>query len=156
MNSSASGTETLVLGAVAYDPKVVTIWEGFKAYFARRDLPFDYVLYSNYERQVESHLAGHFHVAWNSPLAWVRTRRLADARGLKVEAVAMRDTDRDLTSVVVVRNESGVGSIEDLRGRRVAVGAVDSPQATLLPLSHLRARGLVPGADFEVVYHDLL
>jgi ABC-type phosphate/phosphonate transport system substrate-binding protein len=57
---------------------------------------------------------------------------------------------------LVVRNDSGVGSVEDLRGRRVAVGAIDSPQATLLPLSHLRARGLVPGADFEVVYHDLL
>src|ERR687894_1238772 len=113
-------SHTLLMGAVAYDPKVVTIWEGFKAYFTRRGLPFDYVLFSNYERQVESHLAGHFHIAWNSPLAWVRTRRLASARGMKVEAIAMRDTDRDLTSVVVVRNDSGVGSIADLRGKRVA------------------------------------
>jgi phosphonate transport system substrate-binding protein len=151
-----SDSETLLLGAVAYDPKVVTIWEGFKEYFFRRGLPFDYVLYSNYERQVESHLAGHLHVAWNSPLAWVRTRRLAAARGSEVEAIVMRDTDRDLTSVVVVRNDSGVGSVEDLRGKRVAVGALDSPQATLLPLSHLRAQGLAPGEEFEVVYHDLL
>ena len=65
-------TKPFLLGAVAYDPKVVTIWEGFKAYFIKHDLPFDYVLYSNYEHQVEAHLAGHFHVAWNSPLAWVR------------------------------------------------------------------------------------
>ncbi|HEY9404495.1 MAG TPA: PhnD/SsuA/transferrin family substrate-binding protein [Pyrinomonadaceae bacterium] len=151
-----SDSDTLILGAVAYDPKVVTIWEGFKVYFSRHGLDFDYVLFSNYERQVESHLAGHFHVAWNSPLAWVRARRLALARGIKVEAVVMRDTDRDLTSVVVVRNDSGVGSVKDLRGKRVAVGALDSPQATLLPLSHLRAQGLVPGTDFEVVYHDLL
>jgi len=151
-----SDSDTLLLGAVAYDPKVVTIWEGFKAYFSRRGLRFDYVLYSNYERQVESHLSGHFHVAWNSPLAWVRTRRLAAARGLNVEAVAMRDTDQDLTSVVVVRNDSGFSSVADLRGGRVAVGALDSPQATLLPLSHLRAQGLAPGEDFEVVYHDLL
>jgi len=144
------------MGAVAYDPKVVTIWEGFKEYFFRRGLAFDYVLYSNYERQVESHLAGHFHVAWNSPLAWVRTRRLAAARGRKVEAVAMRDTDRDLTSVVVVRNDSGIQSVADLRGKKVAVGAIDSPQATLLPLSHLRAQGLAPRKDFEVFYNDLL
>lgn len=151
-----SESDTLLLGAVAYDPKVVTIWEGFKDYFSHRGLGFDYVLFSNYERQVESHLAGHFHVAWNSPLAWIRTRRLAAARGMKVEALAMRDTDRDLTSVLVVRNDSGVQSVEDLRGRRVAVGAIDSPQATLLTLSHLRAQGLAPGEDFEVVYHDLL
>src|SRR3954468_10038483 len=113
-----SDSETLLLGAVAYDAKVVTIWEGFKAYFSRRGLGFDYVLFSNYERQVESHLAGHFHVAWNSPLAWVRTRRLAQSRGVKVGAIAMRDTDRDLTSVVVVKNDSGVGSVADLRGKR--------------------------------------
>jgi ABC-type phosphate/phosphonate transport system substrate-binding protein len=149
-------SHTLLLGAVAYDPKVVTIWEGFKAYFERRGLPFDYVLFSNYERQVESHLAGQFHVAWNSPLAWVRARRLAGARGQKVEAVAMRDTDQDLTSVIVVRSDSGVESVADLRGKRVAVGALDSPQATLLPLSHLRAQGLSPDEDFEVVYNDLL
>ena len=151
-----SDTDTLLLGAVAYDPKVVTIWEGFKGYFTRRGLPFDFLLFSNYERQVESHLAGHFHVAWNSPLAWVRTRRLAAARGQKVEAVVMRDTDQDLTSVIVVRGDSGIKSVADLRGKRVAVGALDSPQATLLPLSHLRAQGLVPGEDFEVTYNDLL
>ena len=52
----------LLLGAVAYDPKVVTIWEGFKVWFAEQGLDFDYVLYSNYERQVESHFAGHFDV----------------------------------------------------------------------------------------------
>ena len=37
-------TETLIMGAVAYAPKVVTIWEGFKAYFAERGLAFDYLL----------------------------------------------------------------------------------------------------------------
>jgi phosphonate transport system substrate-binding protein len=151
-----TNSNTLLLGAVAYDPKVVTIWEGFKAYFARHDLSFDYILYSNYERQVESHLKGDFHVAWNSPLAWVRTVRLANSRGQEVEALAMRDTDKDLTSVIVVRSDSAIQSVADLRDKKVAVGAVDSPQATLIPLSHLRSQGLMPGADFEVMHHDLL
>ena len=129
----------LLLGAVAYDPKVVTIWEGFKAYFARHDLLMDYVLYSNYECQVEALLAGHIHVAWNSPLAWVRARRLAHVKGETVQAIAMRDTDRDLHSVVVVREDAPIRTIDDLKGRVVAVGAIDSPQATLLPLAHLHA-----------------
>ncbi len=63
----------LLLGAVAYDPKVVTIWDGFQQYFAERGLPFDYILYTNYERQVEAHFSGHIHVAWNSPLAWLQS-----------------------------------------------------------------------------------
>jgi ABC-type phosphate/phosphonate transport system substrate-binding protein len=149
-------SEILLLGAVAYDPKVVTIWEGFKTYFARQDLPFDYILYSNYERQVEAHLKGDVHVAWNSPLAWVRTRRLAGSLGQDVRALAMRDTDQDLTSVIIVRSDSGIQSVADLRNKKVAVGAIDSPQATLLPLSHLRAQGLTPGEDFHVMRNDLL
>jgi ABC-type phosphate/phosphonate transport system substrate-binding protein len=127
-------TGTLTLGAVAYDPKVVTIWDGFRRWLNDRGLPFDYVLYSNYERQVEELADGRIDVAWNSPLAWVRTRRLAPA----ARAVVMRDTDRDLTSVVVVRADSPVADVPALAGRVVATGAVDSPQATLLPLSLLR------------------
>lgn len=148
--------ETCILGAVAYDPKVVTIWEGFKAFFARHDFAFDYVLYSNYEAQVEAHLAGHMDVAWNSPLAWVRAQRLAAAAGRKAHAVAMRDTDQDLTSVVVVRADSGIQTVADLKGKTVGVGAIDSPQATLIPLSHLRAQGLFPHADFTVRRFDVL
>lgn len=151
-----TNSDVLILGAVAYDPKVVTIWEGFKGYFARHGLSFDYILYSNYERQVEAHLNGDFHVAWNSPLAWVRTVRIARSRGQEVKALAMRDTDQDLTSVIVVRTDSGIQSVADLKGKRVAVGAVDSPQATLLPLSHLLSQGLIPGDDFEVKYNDQL
>lgn len=147
--------ETLVLGAVAYDPKVVTIWTGFREWFIRQGFPFDYVLYSHYERQVEELLDGRIHVAWNSPLAWVRARRLARSRGADVTALAMRDTDRDLTSVIVVRTESPIQSLPDLRGKTVGVGAVDSPQATLLPLAHIRAAGLGPGRDFDVRRFDV-
>jgi hypothetical protein len=60
-------TRPFTLGAVAYDPKVVTIWEGFKDWFAARDFAFDYVLYSSYEAQTEAHLAGHVDVTWDSP-----------------------------------------------------------------------------------------
>ena len=69
-----------ILGAVAYDPKVVTIWEGFKEYFLQNGLPFDFVLYSTYEAQVEAHLGGQLHTAWNSPLAHVETERVGKAR----------------------------------------------------------------------------
>jgi phosphonate transport system substrate-binding protein len=143
---------TLLLGAVAYDAKVVPIWDGFLAWFAKRGLAFDYVLYSNYEHQVDAHLRGDFHVAWNSPLAWIQAERLAKKRGIKAEAIAMRDTDRDLKSVVLVREDSPVKSLADLRGKRVGVGAADSPQATLIPLLSFADADV----DVEVVRHDVL
>lgn len=149
-------SNTLVMGAVAYAPKVVTIWEGFKAWFAERGLAFDYVLYSNYERQVEAQFAGEIHVAWNSPLAWVRAERMARARGLTVSAVAMRDTDQDLSSVLVVRSRDGAADLADLAGRSVGFGAIDSPQATLIPLDHLRQAGLIAGRDYTARRFDVL
>ena len=145
----------VLLGAVAYDQKVVTIWDGFRAWLRSSGLDFDYVLYSNYERQVRDLVDGRIDVAWNSPLAWVRARRLAAARGVTLTPVTMRDTDCDLRSVIVVRADSPVTSVADLAGRVVATGAVDSPQATLLPLSLLRSAGLVPGADVAVRRFDV-
>jgi len=144
--------KTLLMAAVAYDPKVVTIWEGFKAWFAEHQLDFDYVLYSNYERQVEAHLAGHFHVAWNSPLAWLQAEKL----GRRAEAIAMRDTDRDLTSLVVVRKDSPFQSLADLDGKVIGTGAADSPQATLIPLLHLAEAGLDPESRVTVRRFDTL
>ncbi len=152
----AADSRDLILGAVAYDPKVVTIWDGFQQWFRERGLPFDYVLFTSYERQVEAHFDGLVDVCWNSPLAWIESEKLAGMRNREAHAIAMRDTDRDLTSLIVVSATSDVKEIGDLRGRRVAVGAKDSPQATLLPLLHLAEQGLEPGIDFEVIHQDVL
>ena len=146
----------LMLGAVAYCPNVVTIWEGFKVWFAKNDLDFDMILYSNYEAQVEGQFAGHVDIAWNSPLAWVQVERVARQRGMRAEAIAMRDTDQDLTSVIVVREDSDIHSFEDLKGKTVGVGAKDSPQATLIPLNHLAGAGLQSNQDFKVLPFDRL
>lgn len=149
---SATRPRPLVLGAVATDPRVVTVWETFQSYFIQRGLPFEYVLYSSYEQQVLSHFDGHCHVVLNSPLAWIEVERLAVTRGRKASAVAMRDSDRDLCSVIVARRGGGIASIGDLKGKRIAVGAKDSPQATLIPLELIAQAGLEPGKDIEVIY----
>jgi ABC-type phosphate/phosphonate transport system substrate-binding protein len=94
-------------------------------------------------------------VAWNSPLAWLQTERVAALLGRRAEAICMRDTDRDLRSIILVR-AGGVETVEGLRGKIVAVGARDSPQATLIPLNHLAEQGLTPERDFHVRVFDVL
>jgi phosphonate transport system substrate-binding protein len=153
LSGSGATSRPLRVGAVAYDPKVVTIWEGFKAYFEKRGTPIDYVLYSTYDAQVEANLAGEIDVAWNSPLAWVKSQLVSHRR---CRAIAMRDTDRDLTTTILVRKDSNVTSLTDLKGKAIAVGASDSPQATLIPLSMLADAGVVPGEGCRVVYHEVM
>jgi hypothetical protein len=49
---------TIWVGAVAYDPKVVTIWEGMRRYFHdEAHLPVEVVLFQSYEAQVTALLA---------------------------------------------------------------------------------------------------
>jgi ABC-type phosphate/phosphonate transport system substrate-binding protein len=143
----------ILVGAVIYDPKVSIIWDIIKSFFAAEGCPIDCVFYTNYELQVAALVDRHIDIAWNSPLAWVD----AQARtGGRCRAVAMRDTDRDRISHLVVRGDEGVRTVADLRGRTVATGAIDSPQATLLPVEHLRRAGLIAGRDYHVQRHDLL
>ena len=130
---------TILLGAVAYDPKVVSIWEGIRDHFVEVGVPMDFALFSNYERQVESLLAGHIDVAWNTPLAHVRVRRRTEGKSL---SLGMRDSDRDFHARLIVRNGSGIHTPADLKGKRLAVGSRDSTQARILPLHFLRKQGV--------------
>ncbi len=143
----------ILIGAVVYDPKVVVVWDSIKGFFNSEGYPMDYVFYSNYELQVEALLAGHFHVAWNSPLAWVDAQRRTSGG---CRALAMRDTDRDRVTHLLVRRDGGIESIDDLRGKTVATGAKDSPQATLLPLHLLQNHGLRANEDFTLRRFDVM
>jgi ABC-type phosphate/phosphonate transport system substrate-binding protein len=143
----------LRIGAVAYDPKVVTIWEGFLPYFAKHGAEIDYVLYSNYDAQVDANLSGEVDIAWNSPLAWVKSQIVSKGKCL---AIAMRDSDRDLTTKIIVRANSPFSSLSDLKGKTIAVGASDSPQGTLIPLNRVAESGLDPFHDCKVLYHNVM
>jgi ABC-type phosphate/phosphonate transport system substrate-binding protein len=132
----------VTIGAVAYDPKVVTIWEGIRDHFTSAGLPADFALYSSYERQVEALLAGQVDIAWNTPLAHVRVRRRT---GETSRSLGMRDTDRDVRSKIIVRRDAGITAIGGLAGRTLAVGSRDSTQARILPLHFLGQAGVDVG-----------
>lgn len=137
----------LLIGSVAYTPAVVTIWEGIREYYADSPVDMDFVLFSNYGRQVDALLAGHIDLAWNTNLAWVRTVLQTDGR---CRALAQRDTDTVFQTVFVARPGSGLSGLESLRGRRLALGSQDSAQAAILPVHYLRDAGLGEG-DVELL-----
>jgi ABC-type phosphate/phosphonate transport system substrate-binding protein len=138
----------LIIGAVAYDPRVVPIWEGMRDYFRQAGVPIDYVLFSNYDRQVEALLSRQIDIGWNTNLAWLKVcRRTGD----HCRALAMRDVDADFKSIIVARTDSGIQSLADIRGKRLALGSADSGQAAILPLEYLREAGVDAEAECTVL-----
>lgn len=131
--------ETILLGAVAYDAKVVPIWEGIREHFIKQGVPMDFCLFSNYERQVESLLKGDVDIAWNTPLAHVRVQKRTEGKSL---SLGMRDSDRDFKGRVIVRKDAGIEKLKDLEGKTLAVGSKDSTQARILPLHFIKQEGV--------------
>jgi ABC-type phosphate/phosphonate transport system substrate-binding protein len=90
-------SRTIWVGAVAYDPKVVTIWEGMRKYFHdEAHLPVEVVLFQSYEAQVRALLASpgdplpRIDIAWNTNLAFLQADEWS---GHICRPIAMRDTD---------------------------------------------------------------
>jgi ABC-type phosphate/phosphonate transport system substrate-binding protein len=138
---------TVVVGAVAYHPRIVTIWERFRDYFAEAGVPTDYVLYSNYERLVDALLAGDVDIAWNTNTAYVAAEHRIEGDS---RLLGMRDVDADFRTVFVTRRGESFAELGDLAGTRVALGSRDSGHAAILPLHWLREAG----ADPELVRFD--
>jgi phosphonate transport system substrate-binding protein len=141
----------VVVGAVAYHPRIVTVWESFLEHFAERGITTDYVLYSNYERQVDALLAGDIDVAWNTNTAFVATEQRL---GGEVRILGMRDVDAEFATVIVTRRGEAFDDAGALAGRRLALGSRDSGHAAILPLHHLREQGLDAESACELVRFD--
>ena len=147
-------TKTLKVGAVIYDPKVTVIWDMIRQYIEDQDMDIliEPVFFDDYRHQIKALVAKEIDVAWNSPLA----NREAELRlGDKIKYGLMRDTDRDLHTVLVAKKGSGIQSVADVKGKKIAFGAIDSPQARLITIQFLREQGLEFGKDYEEVRYDI-
>jgi phosphonate transport system substrate-binding protein len=136
-----SGRSPVLVGAVAYHPRIVTIWERFRDYFGDAGVPTDYVLYSNYERLVEALLAGDVDIAWNTNTAYVAAEQRI---GGDAQLLGMRDVDAEFRTVLVTRRGETFRELDELEGRRIALGSRDSGHAAILPLHYLGEAGVRP------------
>lgn len=150
--------KTIWVGAVAYDPKVVTIWEGMRRYFHEEaHLPVEVVLFQSYEAQVLALLAPpgeavpRIDIAWNTNLAYLQADQWSD-HGCR--AVAMRDTDLGWMTKIVAVTGGPISTIADLKNRTLALGSRDSGHAAILPVYFLEQQGMREGRDYRTLRFD--
>ena len=159
---STAKAKPLVMGCVCYDPAVSDIWDGMKAYLNSDSagVPFDFVLFDTYEDQVRA-LMSHpdkrsssIDVAWNGPVAHVMCEQQQannDNGSTRLVSLGMRDVDRDVEAVVIVRQDAQMRDWKDLHGKRLVTGSRDSPQAHLVPLYILQQQAQIRFAQCHAV-----
>jgi phosphonate transport system substrate-binding protein len=151
-------SRTIWVGAVAYDPKVVTIWEGMRRYLHEEArLPVEVVLFQSYEAQVMALLAlpgdlvPRIDIGWNTNLAYLQA---AEWSGQRCRPIAMRDTDIGWTTKIVAVSGGPLATLADLKGRTLALGSRDSGHAAILPVHFLQSQGLVERKDYRTLRFD--
>jgi phosphonate transport system substrate-binding protein len=151
-------SEAIWLGAVAYDPKVVTIWEGMRRYFHEEaHLPLEVVLFQSYEAQVLALLAQvddavpRIDIAWNTNLAYLQADEWS---GHTCRAIAMRDSDLGWMTKIVAVTGGPVSTLADLKNRTLALGSRDSGHAAILPVHFLEQQGLREGREYRTLRFD--
>ncbi len=151
-------SETIWVGAVAYDPKVVTIWEGMRRYFHEEArLSVEIVLFQSYEAQVMALLGQptevlpRIDIAWNTNLAYLQADEWS---GHACRAIAMRDTDLGWMTKIVAVNGGPISTVADLRNRTLALGSRDSGHAAILPVYFLEQQGIREGSEYQTLRFD--
>jgi ABC-type phosphate/phosphonate transport system substrate-binding protein len=146
-------SRTIWVGAVAYDPKVVSIWEGMRRYFHEEaHVPVEVLLFQSYEAQVAALLAEpgdplpRIDIGWNTNLAYLQADTWSDMR---CRPIAMRDTDLGWMTKIVAVTGGPVTMLADLKNRTLALGSRDSGHAAILPVFFLQQEGLVEGKDYK-------
>jgi ABC-type phosphate/phosphonate transport system substrate-binding protein len=144
---------TIWVGAVAYDPKVVSIWEGMRRYFHEEaHLPVEVVLFLSYESQVSALLAEpgapRIDIAWNTNLAYLQ----ADAWSAhRCRPIAMRDSDVGWTTKIVAASGGRLAKLGDVRDNTLALGSRDSGHAAILPVYFLERDDLREGREYRTL-----
>ena len=139
---------TLVGSTAAQPTESVLIWDTIRAYFNREGMPVEYALFSTYNAMCGALLRGEIDIAWNAPMAHAQCLLASDGA---TRTLAMRDTDDDVSTVLLAKADSGITTPNDLRGRRVALGIEVSTELRLVPVHGLRAVGVDLERDCEIV-----
>ena len=119
-------------------------FQGIEAHFKRLGIDLEWVLYSDDVAVVDAFVAGEIDMAWNGPLNYVRIKQQLEE---PCRVIAMRDVDFDFVTHFVTQPGSEIVTVEDLMGKRFALGSRGSVEAGLLAHYFLKQSGINPKAD---------
>lgn len=103
---------------------------------------------NDYPAAVEALVNKRVDLVWLGGFTYVQASRRS---GGKIVPLAQREEDTRFQSVFIAKTDSGIKSLNDLRGKQVSFGSASSTSGHLMPRSFLLQAGIEPERDFRRV-----
>jgi len=120
----------------------------FDALTRATGLEFEVRVGQSYSAVIEGMCAGHADIAWFGPVSYLEARDRGCAELLGIEE---RGGSTHYYAGLFVLASSGIKSVEQLSGRRLALGSSHSASAFAYPLAILRDAGVDPLTDITAL-----
>jgi len=116
----------------------------FSAIGQATGLAFDIKVGQSYSAVVEAMCNGAADIAWYGPASYLQARGRGCAELL---ALAVRKGESVYYSGIFARADSGINGIADLKGKRIALGDVNSTSSFNVPVAMMLTAGVNPARD---------
>jgi phosphonate transport system substrate-binding protein len=116
----------------------------FSAIGQSTDLHFDIKVGQSYGTVVEAMCSGAADIAWYGPASYLQAKGRGCAELL---ALAVRHGESVYYSGIFARTDAGINTIADLKGKKIALGDVNSTSSFNVPVAMMMAAGVNPARD---------
>jgi phosphonate transport system substrate-binding protein len=148
--ASSGAVPTLRLSAIPEEvaPQMERRFGPLVAYLERTlGIPVQYLPVPDYAAAVERFARREIDIVYYGGFTFVQARR----RTRDAIPLVQREGDAQFRSHFITRSDSGIHSLADLKGKRLAFGSVSSTSGHLMPRFYLKSAGIDPERDLKEV-----
>lgn len=120
----------------------------FNAISQATGLKFDLKVGQSYGAVVEAMCSGAADIAWFGAVSYLQARGRNCAELL---ALAVRNNESVYYSGVFARNDAGINTLQELKGKKMALGDVNSTSSFNVPVAMLMKAGITPAKDLSTL-----
>jgi len=151
---NTAGLKVLKMGLIPADDaaEMLRNYEPIQEYLSEKlGIPVEIQVTSDYTAAIEAMRAKHIDMAWFGPFSYIIAANVAGAEAI-VNGVKESTGSATYKSVIIVNANSGIETLEDLKGKTFAFVDPASTSGNLIPRKMLIENGIDPDEDFSTSY----
>jgi phosphonate transport system substrate-binding protein len=147
--------KVLKMGLIPADDaqEMLRNYEPVKEYLSEElGIPVEIQVTSDYSAAIEAMRSKHIDMAWFGPFSYIIAANVAGAEAI-VNGVKESTGSATYKSVIVVNANSGIKTLDDLKGKSFAFVDPASTSGNLIPRKMLIEKGIDPDKDFSTSFY---